>query len=393
MAVTGSTSRDDREPTRSLGAPTFEELSRLARDAGLARVAVTDAEPLDDTRRTLEQRRAQGLAADMQFTYRNPARSTEPRRILASARSIIVAAWSHERGDVDGAGDGRVASYARQDHYADLATALGAVAERLESAGFVTRIVLDSNALVDRAVAVKAGLGWFGRNANVLLPGAGSWFVLGSIVTDALISPGPQAELEGCGSCRACRQSCPTGAIVADGVIDARRCIAWHVQASGPIPRDHRVAMGARIYGCDDCQEICPPNRGLEIGAGPAAIEPPVPSAQDRLDLVGLATMDDELLLERFGRWYLADRDPRILKRNALVGLGNVGDPSDVAVRRAVREHLTGGDELLQAHAIWAARRLGYTEELERLIPLGPLGSEELLATPPPSRAATKQRP
>src|SRR5262249_9416476 len=133
--------------------------------------------------------------------------------------------------------------------------------QRLRIDGWKARVFADDNALVDREAAYRAGLGWYGKNANVLLPGAGSWFVLGSVVTDAPLLPDAAPQPDGCGACRRCIDGCPTGAIVAPGVVDARRCLAWLVQAPGDFPREFRVALGNRLYGCDDCQEVCPPNR------------------------------------------------------------------------------------------------------------------------------------
>ena len=128
------------------------------------------------------------------------------------------------------------------------------------AAGWRARVVADDNALVDRAAAERAGLGWFGKNSNILLPGAGSWFLLGSVVTDAPL-PTAAPVGDGCGSCRRCLSACPTGALVGPGVLDARRCLAWLLQATGVFPFEFRVALEGRIYGCDDCQDVCPANR------------------------------------------------------------------------------------------------------------------------------------
>src|SRR5438105_6711215 len=138
------------------------------------------------------------------------------------------------------------------------------MARRLEVDGWRARVLADDNALVDREAARRAGLGWYGKNANVLLPGAGSWFVLGSVVTDAPLPPADHEVPDGCGSCTRCLDGCPTGAIVAPGVVDARRCLAWLVQQPGSFPVELRAALGDRIYGCDDCQEVCPPNHRAE---------------------------------------------------------------------------------------------------------------------------------
>ena len=213
----------------------------------------------------------------MQFTYRNPDRSTDPGRILAGARSLVVGAWGYRRAEPATASlsdrpAGTVARYARRDHYGVPPHRPGP--DRRPAAwptGWRARVVVDDNALVDRAAAHRAGLGWFGRNTLLLLPGLGSWFVLGSVVTDAPLVPtppaGPSDPAEGCGSCRRCMTACPTGALVADGVLDAGRCLAWLVQAPGTFPVEFREALGDRIYGCDDCQQVCPDQPGRPTGA------------------------------------------------------------------------------------------------------------------------------
>ena len=334
----------------------------VGRSAGLAAVGVAGAEVFTSTRATLHARRRAGLHGGMQFTYRNPDRSTDPARVLEGARSLVVGAWGYRRRDPAVSQirpHGVVARYARVDHYAPLRAGLGRVAEALRADGWQARVVVDENALVDRAAAQRAGLGWYGRNSLLLLPGLGSWFVLGSVVTDAPLEHTPPAghtaAAEGCGSCRRCMAACPTGALVADGVLDARRCLAWLVQAPGPFPVEHRAALGARIYGCDECQEVCPVNRAGDRRTPPAGPEAGSVASVDLLDL--LDASDDELLATN-GRWYLADRDPRYLRRNALIALGNVGDGRDPATTAAVARWSCSDDGLLAEHARWALARL-----------------------------------
>ena len=353
----------------------------IGRAAGLDPVGVATAETFEETRRHLFERKRSGLHASMQFTYRNPARSTDPTRILPGARSLVVGAWSYRRrehGEPTADPDrhdtldrpvGRVARYARTDHYASLRLALDPVAEHLRERGWRATVVCDDNALVDRAAAHRAGIGWFGKNSLLLVPGAGSWFVLGSVVTDAPLRPSrpgsPAAHAEGCGSCSRCMGACPTGALVSPGVLDARKCLAWLVQAPGTFPEEYRVALGDRIYGCDECQQVCPINKVADRRDPP----PPPPSRSrpssarstddSRVDLLELLEAPDEQLMEAHGRWYIADRDPRYLRRNALVALGNVGDGSHPGTARALRRWLGGDDPMLAEHARWAARRLG----------------------------------
>jgi epoxyqueuosine reductase len=336
-------------------------------DAGLAAVGVCDARTWSHTRGVLESRRQQGLAGGMSFTYRRPARSADPSRILRDARSIVVGAWSYAQA-VPEAGvpvAARVARYATADHYRRLETALGAIAAELRGAGHRTVVLSDDNSMVDREAAWRAGIGSSGKNANVLLPGQGSWFVLGSVVTDATLETTGPPVADQCGTCRRCLDSCPTGAIVAPGVVDARRCLAWLLQAPGDFPREHRVALGDRLYGCDDCQEVCPPNRRVDQRReelGQLATEDDPGTFVDALAM--LACTDDELLA-RFGRWYLPDRDPAVLRRNLLIIVGNRGRGDDPHVVAAVASHLRHPDDVVASHATWAALRLGRRDLLD----------------------------
>jgi epoxyqueuosine reductase len=352
--------------------PDLEELRAWGQAAGLDAVGVAPAEPFVSTRRHLEERKAAGLHGGMGFTYNNPARSTDPGAAVAGARALVVGARAyllpHTPRPAAGP-SGRVARYAWVDHYRPLRDGLRVVARRLRADGWRAVAFADDNSLVDREAAYRAGLGWYGKNANVLLPGLGSWFVLGAVVTDAPLAPTPEPVADGCGSCRRCLDGCPTGAIVAPGVVDARRCLAWLVQQPGSFPVDYREALGDRIYGCDDCQEVCPPN-GRAGRAGRLPVHQPATDVQAWVPLLELLAASDRELLDRYGRWYIAGRDPRWLRRNALIALGNVGDGADAGVEEALRAALTGADSMLREHAAWAADRLGRRDLLE-LVPAG----------------------
>lgn len=327
---------------------------RVGRDAGLVAVGVAAVEPFLAERAELERRRDAGLHGGMAFTYRNPERSTDPARILPGARSLVVGAWSYPAGESTPPSTeaplGRVARYAVTDHYGALRSALQRIVDVFERHGHRARIVLDDNALVDRAAAHRAGIGWWGHNTNLLVPGHGSWVVLGAVVTDAAL-PSSEPVADGCGPCRRCLDGCPTDAIIEPGVLDARRCLAWLVQAPGAFPEEFRVALGDRIYGCDDCQEVCPPSR-----RAPAAAR--VVGADAWVDLHQLLDATDAELLDRHGRWYIADRDPRFLRRNALVALGNVAPVDDTSSRDLLVHWSEADDQLLAEHAQWALARL-----------------------------------
>ena len=296
----------------------------------------------------------------MQFTYRNPDRSTDPRSVLPSARSLIVGAWPYGQWQAPTARPAslaaRVARYAWHDHYADLQEALEAMARPLRAAGHKAVVVADTNGLVDRNAAWSAGLGWYGKNANLLLPGAGSWYVLGAVVTNAELEATGRPEPDGCGPCTRCLDDCPTGAIVAPGVVDATRCLAWLVQSDGAFPRRWRAALGDRIYGCDDCQDVCPPNRTAPV-AGES--HPVADGQQVEVDLDWLLTATDDEILARHGRWYIAGRNVDNVRRSALIVLGNVAGPGRGRPVELLRRYLANPSPVLRGHAVWAARRLG----------------------------------
>ncbi|MDP2291467.1 MAG: tRNA epoxyqueuosine(34) reductase QueG [Actinomycetota bacterium] len=333
------------------------ELTGLTQPFGVTHTGVASADVLTRARDAIDRRVAAGLTDGMQFTFKNPQRSTTPQLAVKGAQSVFVAARPYllDTPERPAEVSARVGRYAWVDHYAPLREALWAVATRLRADGFKAVPFADDNSIVDREVAYRAGIGWFGKNANLLLPGAGSWFVLGCVVTTAALPVNETPVADGCASCRRCLDACPTGAILEPGVIDAGRCLAWVLQKPGIIPRHLRAAVGDRIYGCDDCQEVCPPT----VRFGPKHAAPAVPAATAWMAVLPMLTGSDEDLIARWGRWYLADRHPRWIRRNALVVLGNIGDAADAAVQQVLAEYLADDDPMLRVHAVWAARRLG----------------------------------
>ena len=361
----------------SVDAAYLQHLVEIAAQHDISHVGVCDAEILQRARTELIRRKDAGLHDGLQFTYKNPQRSTDPRRAVEGAQSVLVGARSYyaEQPAAPPGAQARVARYAWTDHYAPLRVGLRAVAQQLRGDGWRAVAFADDNSIVDREVAYRAGIGWFGKNANILLPGAGSWFVLGCVITTAPLPTAAAPKPDGCGSCRRCLDACPTGAIIAPGVIDAGRCLAWIIQKPGVMDRRWRAAVGDRIYGCDDCQAVCPPTVRFATNH-----QTPESSLEPWVSLIELLDATDAEVLERWGRWYVADRDPRWVRRNALVALGNVGRAADAGVRRCLAEYLVHDDPVLRVHAVWAARRIG----LDALLPTSdtdPKVVEELAAS------------
>jgi epoxyqueuosine reductase len=323
------------------------ELASIAGELGLDLAGAAPAGPYEETERAIRERRERGLFADLRFTTAHPEVSCHPELLFDGARTVVSAALCYwAPAGEPGPGEGRLPRYTRRDRYAELREALDALGRRL---GGAYRVLVDENAHVDREAAARAGVGFYGKNTMLITRTHGSWVVLGTLVTAAELEPSEPLALD-CGSCRLCIDACPTGALDEPGVLDANRCLSWSTQRPGPIPEEHRTAIGDAVYGCDICQEACPWNRGVEKRrAGERARGEPT------VDLVDWLEADDAELLGRYERLYVPRRDPRHLKRNALVALGNSGGPEH---EPALVRHAAGDDPLLREHAEWALGRL-----------------------------------
>ena len=251
-------------------------------------------------------------------------------------------------GPAPGPGEGRLPRYTWNDAYAELREKLDALGRRL---GGEYRVLVDANQHVDREAAARSGVGFYGKNTMLITRRHGSWVVLGTLVSDQELEPTPPLDAD-CGSCRLCIDACPTGALDEPGTLDATRCLSYWTQAPAPIPVGYREEMGSFVYGCDICQDVCPWNRGVEKRRAGAA---PAPGAEPTVDLVAWLEADGDELVTRYDRLYVPRNDPRWLRRNALVALGNTGGPEHGA---AVERHASGDDELLAEHARWALARI-----------------------------------
>jgi epoxyqueuosine reductase len=324
-----------------------EELREIAKELGLDAVAAAPPEPYERAECLIAERRAQGLFADMGFAMARPERSCHPERLIEGARSVVSAAlcyWSPAPKPLSG--EGRISGHARSDHYTELRGKLEALGERL---GGAYRVLVDASEHVDKEAAVRAGLGFYGKNTLVIVPGLGSWIVLGTLVSDREIEPTDPIERR-CGSCRLCLDACPTGALIREGVLDARLCLSYWTQAGTAIPEPIRGELGASVYGCDICQQVCPWNRGIEKRR--AAVSP---VGEATVSLADWLTAEGSDLIDRYRRLYIPRRDPRFLRRNAIVALAATGS----AEHEPLLEHYAfGDDELLAEHARWALGRL-----------------------------------
>ncbi len=325
---------------------TGAEVRRVGESLGLDEVGVTRAEAYVETERHIRDRRARGLFAGIRFTISKPEQSCHPESLLDGARSVVSAALCYWRPEARlEPGHGRLARYAWDDGYAELREKLDALGRRL---GGAYRVLVDANQHVDREAAARSGVGFYGKNTMLITRRHGSWVVLGTVVTDVELEPTPPLTTD-CGDCRLCVDACPTGALDEPGTLDARRCLSWSTQAPAPVPEEHRSALGAQVYGCDICQDVCPWNRGVARRRGD------LPERDAHVDLVAWLEGDGRALGSAYARLYVPRNDPRWLRRNAAVTLGNVGTADHLpALERAA----AGADELVAEHARWAIDRI-----------------------------------
>jgi epoxyqueuosine reductase len=229
------------------------------------------------------------------------------------------------------------------------------------------RWYVDDGPMLDRAAAQRAGLGWFGKNTNILTPDLGSWVFLGQVITDLELEA-DQPLKKTCGNCVSCIDACPTGAIVAPYVIDNTKCISYlTIENRGPIPVELRPMMLDWVFGCDICQDVCPVNRKARPSTSslwqPAHTNTSSIMAKRRelglLDLVGLLEMTDEEFRDHFRGTPIMRAQRAGLQRNACVALGNLQDPAAV---NALSRVLGEGVPLVRGHAAWALGQIGNEE-------------------------------
>ena len=345
-----------------LASPLKSRVVLAAMELGFDIVRVASAEPLAEDGARAQERVRQGYMDGMPwYTEERIRTASDPQTLLPNARSIIVVALSYLP-DHDAPEEpltGKVARYARWSDYHrgmkarlhDLADALSIEADRPVH----SRVFVDDGPLLERAVARRAGLGWFGKNTNILTATHGSWVFLGCLLTDLALEP-DEPLLKNCGGCVRCIDACPTGAIVAPYIIDAPRCISYlTIECRGPIPRELRPLVGDWVFGCDLCQEVCPVNRDVQ---GPAGQELQR-TGFSALDLVPLLTMTQEEFAARFRDTPIKRAKLVGLQRNACVALGNIGDRRAIPALGLALAH---DEPLVRGHAAWALGRIGGTD-------------------------------
>jgi len=323
------------------------DVREVAADLGFDELGVARAEAYEATERHIRERRERGLFAGMRFTMAQPETSCHPETLLPGARSVVTVARCYWQPEAPlPPGHGRLARYTWDDAYAELRTQLDVLGRRL---GGSYRVLVDANQHVDREAAARGGIGFYGKNTMLITRRHGSWVVLGTLVTDVELVQSPTLRV-GCGDCTICIDACPTCALDEPGTLDATKCLSYWTQAPQAIAESYRAELGAQVYGCDICQDVCPWNRGVEKRR--AGEEP---STDGQIDLVAWLEADGRALVDDYERLYVPRNDPRWLRRNALVALGNTGTQEHVPL---LQRYVNDDDTMLAEHASWSLARV-----------------------------------
>jgi epoxyqueuosine reductase len=302
---------------------------------------------------------AQGFAGTMEYLPRGREKRRDSRLPVPGAISAIVVAMSYGGREPSGS----VARYARGDDYHDV------MLDRLRSLQrwldaevgrpLLGKCYVDTGPLLERDLARRAGLGWFGKNTNLINPSLGSFFFLGSLLVELALAPDASFAADRCGSCTRCLEACPTDAFVEPRVLDATRCISYlTIELKGTIPVELREPIGDRLYGCDVCQDVCPWNERFAQqlpDESPFAARAAIADKTARALARELLAMTHEDFGNSFSESAMNRAKWRGLKRNAAVVLGNVGTADDVAI---LEQALGDSEPLVREHAAWALTRI-----------------------------------
>ena len=337
-----------------------EAVRQKARELGFDLIGITGPGPSGHSA-LYRQWLARGYHAGMGYLARPDAveRRADPRILMPEVRSIVVVGLNYYPGEFRAltVGAGLVSRYAWGADYHDVMMekleGLASAVQGMVGRAVAHRAYVDFGALMERELANRAGLGWFGKNAMLIHPRTGSYLFLGELLLDVALTLDRDVPADRCGTCTACLDACPTGALVEPGVIDARRCISYlTIEHRGIIPEALRPRIGDWVFGCDVCQEVCPWNQRFAHIADASILRP----SHSVLDLAEVLSLDDAAFRDRFRDTPLWRTKRSGLLRNAAIVLGNQHAAFAVpALRRASRD----ADPLIREHAVWALSQIG----------------------------------
>ncbi|MCQ6562534.1 tRNA epoxyqueuosine(34) reductase QueG [Paenibacillus mendelii] len=336
------------------------EMKAAAESLGIDKIGVASADPFTEMKQRLLRHRE--LGRESGFEEPDLDKRTEPGLLFDNPQSIIAIAIAYPSKlqdapkSVPGERRGILSrSSWGTDYHAVLRNRLARLETWLRERvpDFRAESMVDTGALVDRAVAQRAGIGWSAKNCAIITPEWGSWVYLGEMITNLPLPPDVPVT-EGCGDCTACIDACPTGALVGPGQLDAQRCISFITQTKGIVEDEMMRKIGNRLYGCDTCQVVCPENKGKNWTHQPE-LQPDAEKVKPLL--IPLLSMGNRAFKEAYGDSSSAWRGRKPIQRNAVIGLGNFKDPSGIPAITAVLKEDPRFE--LRATAAWSLGRIG----------------------------------
>jgi epoxyqueuosine reductase len=335
----------------ALTKPDAAAIKARAAELGLDACGITGADPSRHAA-FFQQWTEAGRAGEMAWLARDPARRADPRLVLPGAKSLIVAGLNYWQPSP--ARRGRIARYALGDDYHHvLLEKLEVLSAEITATGAQAKIYVDTGPVLEKPLAARAGLGWQGKSTMLINRRLGPWLLLGEIVTTLELAPDAE-ERDHCGSCSRCLEACPTQAITAPYQLDARRCIAYlTIELKGSIPEELRPLIGDRVYGCDECLDVCPWNRFAQTTREARFLRQEEPTDRDHLrELLEISAPEFK---RRFARSPILRVKRRGLLRNVCVVLGNIGTADDLPALEKAMQH---DEPLVREHAAWAVARI-----------------------------------
>jgi len=335
-----------------LAAPDSVAIKARARELGFDVCGITSADPAQyaDFFRDWIAGNKEG---EMQWLAREPERRIDPGKVLPGAKSIVVAGINYWQPQPKGRG--RFARYALgEDYHQILLERLELLAAEMTGAEAKAKVYVDTGPVLEKPLAARAGVGWQGKSTMLIHPNLGPWLMLGEIITTLELEPDAPLR-DHCGSCERCITACPTGAITAPYQLDARRCIAYlTIELKGSIPEELRPLIGDRVYGCDECLDVCPWNRFAQTTREARFLTAPE-NEEARDQLHALLEISAAEFKRRFAKSPILRVKRRGLLRNVCVVLGNIGTADDLpALEKAARHE----ESLVREHATWAIERI-----------------------------------
>ncbi|RST32098.1 tRNA epoxyqueuosine(34) reductase QueG [Sphingomonas ginkgonis] len=337
-----------------------ERIRAEAGRLGFAECGFARADAVPEAGERLREWLAAGRHGTMRWMAERSEQRAHPQALWPEARSVIALGMSYTPAEdplrlAGERGVGRISAYAQgADYHKTVKKALKALARFIVAeVPSELKVFVDTAPVMEKPLSAAAGIGWQGKHTNLLSREHGNWLFLGVIFTSLELEPDAPARVN-CGSCTRCLEACPTNAFDGPGRLDARRCISYlTIEHEGPIPAEHRAALGNRIYGCDDCLAVCPWNRFAEAAGANRAFLPRAELVAPRL--ADLLDLDDAAFRELFAGSPIKRIGVARMIRNCLIAAGNSGDP---ALRPAVERHAASDDPVIAEAAAWALDRL-----------------------------------